>query len=598
MKVFPLTGPKIDVRQSSAENDDLLGNLILGPLKDLDITKKIFGGMDEDTMREKISTNGTPERKAFLKAIHESDEAITAIADAYKAEQGKADRKPHDAPAKFMELECMVMAQSHPDNIDRYRISDGRDADDVRTLRIMEKAAQRILGKEETPKMDFIVLAETEADIERLPETAKDILENGLNLDGKLTLFPGYSDAEKRMGITGLLTIAKSIGETLDNVDAFNKNNPSATDVDVTISHGGGEDITRNGNKTKHDATVQGRAGTQMGLVDYFKTALRVLTSGVDSMRKQADELLEIAKDPEAEAQLQNFLAKGRAPFRTMVSPNLETVQGTEKSEGLGLLTAELFGGDFYKATKLINKSSRSAAKAKKTPEQIAKADRKQRATAEKAAQERYGNDQASIDFEMKVYDELKSHNPYDLDKERAIGVASIFTASGTGSQVMMGMPTLAEVKELGVDKIKDSEVVKDMMYKTLYTAAITDFDRAYSLIGEDKAPRPSELPKEEHSAQSIKEQIASGNMQKAKIMQLENMQIHAVEATKAMAFMHGGDDAVGSLEASLNKGGTLAEATQEFLKGSGDSMLESLGISGEQMTNGSGKRITELLKQ
>ena len=134
------------------------------------------------------------------------------------------------------------------------------------------------------------------------------------------------------------------------------------------------------------------------------------------------------------------------------------------------------------------------------------------------------------------------------------------------------------------------------MMYKTLYTAAITDFDRAYSLIGEDKAPRPSELPKEEHSAQSIKEQIASGNMQKAKIMQLENMQIHAVEATKAMAFMHGGDDAVSSLETSLNKGGTLAESTQEFLKNSGDTMLESLGISGEQMTNGSGKRVTELL--
>ena len=603
LKLFPLTGAKIDIRQSSVENDALLITLIKGPLANLDITKELFEGMDDDTIHKAISSSGSPERKAFLKAIHESDDAITAIAEGYQeASQKQKEENPdskHEAPAEWCEFESMMVAQRNPSNIDRYRISDGRDADDIRTLRIMEKAAQRVLGEKEKPKMDFIVLAETEADIERLPKTAKDILESKLNLPGKLTLFPGYSDAEKRMGITGLITIAKSIGETLENAEKYDQDNDAQTIV--TISHGGGEDITRNGNKPKHDATIQGRAGTQLGLANYFKEALRVFSKGKDSIKEQAKQILEIVENPQGEEQLQNFLTKGRTAFRTMVSPKLETVQGTEQSDGLGLLTAEIFGGDFYKATKLINKSSRASAKAKASAEAVRKANQEQRQSIADAAQKHHASDQTAVSFEMDTYDKLKELSPYDLDKERAIGVASIFTASGTGAQVMMGMPTLDDIKETGVDLIKDADVVKDMMYKTLYTAAITDFDRATLLIGDKKASKPSDLPQEEHASQSIKQAITDGKMQDAKKMYLENMQIHAINATKAMAFVHGGDAEVKRFEKELQKSGaTLASATQSYLKSSTDGLLKSLGISAEQMTSkdGAGSKVSRLLRE
>ena len=566
---FPLTGPKLDIRQSSEATDETLKKIITDVL-----------GHPSDTA-EAVTTSGNPLRTDFLKELLNNEEDLKKIVNYVK----------NNPENNLIELDRMLAVQENPATIQRVRISDGRDADDVRTLRIFEKIAQKILGIDEKPTTDFIILAETEQDIVNLPKIAEKVLEEGLNLQGQLTLFPGYSDAEKRMGLTGLLTISKALTDTIDVVKKYeDKNN---TKINLTISHGGGEDITRNGGKIKPDSTKQGREGMELALGDNLKQELQILAGKEDSVYSQAQEMQTVIQTPELKEAMENYIKNSRVPYRTMVEhPN---VKGNKYEDipitPLGDVTAHTLQGDnkwFYNLVKQGNKSSRAGAKSSKASAKL------------------------------------------NLDKERAIGLASLFTASGTGAQVLGGLPKYDNMKsDMKNIKIlfKTSSVMQDIIFKSLYTAAITDFNRAGLIAGLDKPLLPKDVltytndnifspagivpvPKNDNDdvvfsytpAHDIKAKFDSNEQKEQKNsvkLWLENNLRHAIDATRAMiAIVSENDDALKIFDKSLKEGETLAKATQNFLKNSKDTMFESLGKSAEKTVQEAGLPFTNILMQ
>lgn len=587
LKNFPLTGPKIDVRQSSEVNDAFLNFLLVKDVLPKDFIKSLGG---KDALIKGLSGSGNRITKDFLIAFSNNSAAKKAVIQAYKnaclVHKSATPASPDAAPAEWRELERMIVAQDNPLSIDRYRVSDGRVGNDIRALRIFENIAQQFLGLDKEHKQtDFIILAETEEDVKRLPETTADILESGLNLDNQITLFPGYSDAEKRMGLTGLITITQSLQKTFDVIKQH------STSTSITVSHGGGEDITRLGGKYKADATIQGRAGTDLSVGD-FKTTYYATQHATDAVYQQADEVREMSRNPEAVKQLDQFRENGLCRFREMVSPHTEEINDQKTSGGLGLLTSALLGGDFYKLVKSGNKSSRAAAKV-----QTAAAVVTPTATPTSTGTSLFPDSMTKSmnKTDKGFFEAMRPHAAFDTDKERAIGSASLFTASGTGAQVLMGLPSYDEVKAAGCDKIKDLSVIKDIAYKGLYTAAITDFSRAYAIAGIDTTQAPQGR---DHSASDIKQAvIQTGDAQTGKKMLLEKMHYQAVEAARGMALVLTGETGVARLDTHLQTQPTLAKAVQAFLKEqSGDTHLSTLGQEATHLTQHTGQALTSLL--
>ena len=320
------------------------------------------------------------------------------------------------------EINRLKMARDNNDFVVRYRLSDANP----KTPELIRKL-QAI-----NPHAHYITLCETPDDVRALPKITKSMLESGTHKNNEITLFPGYSDLEKRGGLYGLLLISDHLNKTISVINQYDPN------IKIHISHGHGADIARQSNRIVKDATHQGEAAAALKFSQYRKNYMYNCIGNEDDFMKGLKEIKELK--PHLRKTFDLVMNQGIKNFEKFVS----------HKDGYGDITAKMIQETTHPSIKNINKSSRKAAKSSKS--------------APKAI---------------------------NLDSLRAIGFSEYFSASGTQAHVLMGQININQLDSMTRSTLPDlfakSHVVQDIQFKMLHALVISDFDRGWRNLGIEK---------------------------------------------------------------------------------------------------------------
>jgi len=425
---FGFVGPKMDVRQSSLRNSIAMQQ-ILDFLQDEKVAK----------FTEKYDDAGF-NKEAFCKFL-QTPEALSLLAQEGALEKitALAAQKypPETANIAQQEISRMMVAKRYPDIFHRYIISDNKGIESWNEVRSFEAIAHRIErgaeAQDERP-LQVYPLCETSEDIRNLPVMIDALLKNPesvAQLKGRLDLFIGYSDAEKRSGTFALLLLQQKIFESLEIINEYNKKNPE-NQLRVEIFQGRGNDLIRGGGKKYHSATDQGQGAVDFGFKQEAKAALLAAAGRVDDFDLQMEQWQKLsAKKRETIA---NITARAVVNFEDSVSHGSDGAKkhGDELAEFLQAVSMN-------SALKETNQSSRAPAKGAPTKQ-------------------------------------------LNLDSERAIGLATRFSACGLPFNLLgIGQISSEDAAQLST-VCSDLTVIQDIILKTTYALAISDETRAHRI--------------------------------------------------------------------------------------------------------------------
>lgn len=427
---FGFVGPKMDVRQSSVRNVIAMQQ-ILDFLREQKVEGiEVFAGnYDSKEFDKKAFTQFLQTPAALdLLATEGSLEKITALAKTKSSDE---------ATAKIAEEELrrMMVAKLYPDIFHRYIISDNKGINSWNEVRALEAIAHRAVRRAEVQDerpLQVYPLCETSEDIQNLPQMIDDLLKNPesvAQLKGRLDLFIGYSDAEKRSGTFALLLLQQKIFESLEIVNAYNKTVPEDQKLKVEIFQGRGNDLIRGGGKKYHSATDQGQAAVDFGFKQEAKAALLAAAGRVDDFDLQMEQWQKLR--PEKRQTIAKIIAGAVAKFEDSVSHGKdgEIKHGDELAKFLEAVSMNA-------ALKETNQSSRAPSKG---------------APSKKL----------------------------NLDTERAIGLATRFSACGLPFNLLgIGEISPGDAQELST-VCSNLTVIQDIILKTTYALAISDESRA-----------------------------------------------------------------------------------------------------------------------
>lgn len=425
---FGFVGPKMDVRQSSVRNVTSMQQ-ILDFLRAIE-TKGVenFAGKYADKSFKKedfCKFLQTPEMLELL-AQEGTLEGITTLAE--------KSFPPESAKIAQQEIRRMMVAKRYPDIFHRYIISDNKGIESWNEVRTFEAIAHRIehgAGVEDQRPLQVYPLCETSADIRNLPIMIATLLADPkavAQLKGRLDLFVGYSDAEKRSGTFALLLLQQKILESLEIINHYNESVPEGQKLRVEIFQGRGNDLIRGGGKPYHSATDQGQGAIDLGFGQKAKAALLASAGRVDDFDLQMKQWEKLT--PAKRTSITEITEKAVTQFEELVSHKPgKTGHGDE-------LAAFLEAISMNAALKETNQSSRAPAK-------------------------------GTVSKDL------------NLDSERAIGLATRFSACGLPFNLLgLGQISNDDCAELS-SVCQDLTVVQDVILKTVYALATSDAERA-----------------------------------------------------------------------------------------------------------------------
>jgi hypothetical protein len=428
---FKFIGPKMDVRQSSERNVAAMNQILeFANLPDSGLSQfKIFKGKYEDlSIDEKSSFCEVLKAAEVVKFLSTQVnlEKITSAVGSNIAEQ---------------EVSRMIAAKAHPDIFQRCIISDNRGIQSYKELKALEAIgfyANTGGMKDENP-LAIYPLCENSEDINNLPKMIDDILKNSEfveSLHGKLDLFIGYSDAEKRGGIFALVLLEEKVVEALGKLDKYNEEHPRSK-LKVNIFHGQGNDVIRGGEKFYKSTTDQGQGVVAQRFKQVFKQRLYAVAGSEDDFDRQVKQWEGLSPElRETAAKVTNFSV---ASFEEFI---LHKAPGEAKDKGGDRLAKFLQDISVEGALGKTNQSSRAKSK---------------------------GGVVTSI---------------LNLDTVRAIGSATRFSACGVHVNVWKGLSFDLTDEKLGGEEricedmaklIEGSTVMQDVVLKALYSLAITN---------------------------------------------------------------------------------------------------------------------------
>jgi hypothetical protein len=416
---FGFVGPKMDVRQSSFRNVTSMQQILdFLRSKQVEGSDQFVGNYSDEGFKRK-------EFCSYLKDPQISDIILRNL-DAL-------------APVAQAEIRRMIVAKQYPDSFHRYIISDNKGIESWEEVRALEAIAYKAVNPQATERdsrpLQIYPLCETREDIDNLPAMIERLLEDPqavATLHGRLDLFIGYSDAEKRAGIGALALLQQRVNQAKIIIDRYNAAHPDSP-LRVEIFHAHGNDLIRGGDKPSKLTTEQGQGAMDFLFKQRLKTNLEAVAGSVDDADLQLEEWNNLP--PQQTVLVSGIVNRSTAAFEEFVSHG----EGVEKGQKHGdRLAAFLLDVSMSDALAETNQSSRKKAKG----------------AGEVAA--------------------------LNLDSERAIGLATRFSACGIHANVYYGMAK--RLPDGGKDcpqLFENLTVVRDMVYKTFYALAITDFSRA-----------------------------------------------------------------------------------------------------------------------
>jgi hypothetical protein len=412
---FGFVGPKLDVRQSSFRNATSMQQIL-------------------EFLREK-----TPENVAAFPLNYGEEgfdkKAFTQLLVRQDVAQFIAENIENLGDVAKAELKRMEVAKQHPDIVHRYIISDNKGVESWNEVRALEAIAYRAANPQEqkpdSEPLQVYPLCETKSDIDNLPKMIAQLLkdpESVKTLHGRLDLFIGYSDAEKRAGIGALALLQKRVDETMQIIEIYNEQNPEAK-LRVEIFHGRGNDIIRGGDKLSKLTTDQGQGAIDLEFQQALKSRLETVVGHEDDAELQIKQWRNL--DATQATLASQIIEQSTMAFEEFVSHG----KAGQIRHGDNL-SQFLQDASMSEALAATNQSSRKKAKG----------------AGEKAA--------------------------LNLDSERAIGLATRFSACGIHANTYHGMSQDFPQGNLP-ELFEKLTVFQDMVYKTFYALAITDFSRA-----------------------------------------------------------------------------------------------------------------------
>lgn len=280
---FGFVGPKMDVRQSSFRNVVSMNQILqyLRTIPDIDVSQFHGEYQNLDAAAQKAFCEKLKE-PAILEILsrEETLKAITAVA---KANAGDDATLKKQADIAEQEIRRMVVAKQYPDTFHRYIISDNKGIQSWNEVRALEAIAYKIANpqKQEVDKrpLQIYPLCETRTDIDNLPDMIRRLLDDSsavATLHGRLDLFIGYHDAEKRAGIGALALLQQRVNEAIQIVNDHNSRVPEEQRLRVEIFHGRGNDLIRGGDKLSKITTDQGQGAIDFKFKQRFKMSLEL----------------------------------------------------------------------------------------------------------------------------------------------------------------------------------------------------------------------------------------------------------------------------------------------------------------------------------
>ena len=513
---FGFIGPKMDVRQSSFRNVTAMEQ-ILDFLRSQNIADPTKFGWVND-FKDDYSKLSSQDQKRFcnqleksedfvslfnqgnlenkLKSLekitnHARDKAKKRVEEAVEGSdaQKEAQIALQSANVAEQELGRMIAGKSYPETFHRYIISDNKGINSWHEVRGLEGVATMILGSESKSKeslLSIYPLCERRKDIDNLPKMVNSLLsdpESAAALNGNLNLFIGYSDSEKRAGIFALSLMQKRVYETYKIIEKYNEEHPDSK-IEINIFHGQGNDFLRGGKKNFGRTTDQGQGAADLALKQRWKARFNEVAGVEDNFILQMKQWDELGEDLMRKAEL--ITESSAQAFEDFVR---HAEKGEAKDNGDYLaefLQASTLAGPLSQT----NKSSRKKDKGINPSEKV-----------------------------------------LNLDSERAIGLATTFSSSGIHSNVFKGMSiNLDAYKQVLPDLFKNLTVMQDIVYKTLYSLAITDFSRAEKISVINGKDLNSEILKDlkDSSFAALKNIMSflpmDEDMRKAKIANIQDM--------------------------------------------------------------------------
>ncbi len=413
---FGFVGPKLDVRQSSFRNATSMQQILEFLRVKMPETVATFtSNYSEDGFNKKAFTQLLA-RQDVVQFIAENIENLGDVAKA--------------------ELKRMEVAKQYPDIVHRYIISDNKGVESWNEVRTLEAIAYRSVNRQAQVQPDqfplqVYPLCENSVDIDNLPAMIEALLQDEQvvrTLHGRLDLFIGYSDAEKRAGIGALALLQLRVFQAMEIINAYNLQHPEAP-LRVEIFHGRGNDIIRGGDKLTKLTTDQGQGAIDLEFQQALKSRLETVVGHEDDAEMQIKQWRNL--DATQATLASQIIEQSTTSFEEFVSHGKagQTRHGDELSQFLQDVSMS-------EALAATNQSSRKKAKG----------------AGEKAA--------------------------LNLDSERAIGLATRFSACGIHANTYHGMSQDFPQGNLP-ELFENLTVFQDMVYKTFYALAITDFSRA-----------------------------------------------------------------------------------------------------------------------
>lgn len=434
---FGFVGPKMDVRQSSFRNAVAMNQILqfLREKSKVDVSRfpSQYQELHPDLQRDFCNLLKT-ELVLEILSQEATLDAITALAT-----EKAGDNQVLLAQANIAqeEISRMIVAKKYSDIFHRYIISDNKGIQSWNEVRALEAIAYKTVNPTsripDSKPLQVYPLCETREDIDNLPEMIRRLLENPEDvktLHGRLDLFIGYSDAEKRAGIGALPLLQLRVFEAIKTINGYNLQHPESQ-IKVEIFHGRGNDLIRGGDKLSKLTTDQGQGAVDFGFKQRIKTSLEGVSGHQDEAELQIEQwrnLLALETDLATQ-----IIRISTAAFEEFVSHGKGVEQGVKHGDKLATF---LLDASMSSALAATNQSSRKKAKG----------------AGEVAA--------------------------LNLDSERAIGLATRFSACGIHANLYYGMAQV--LPEGNLPKLFENlTVFQDVVYKTLYALAITDFSRA-----------------------------------------------------------------------------------------------------------------------
>lgn len=415
---FGFVALKMDVRQSSVENVEAMQQILqFLKAKQPEVERRFPGNYSDGNFPQESFTD-------YLKEL----EVMTLI----------SENIDELGPVAQSEIKRMIVAKVRFENFERYIISDTKGPQNRREVVALEKLAKHYLWlKDELPEKcaDFRVfyLCETSEDLRGLPEMTREAIKDEKSvkqLDGEYHIFLGPSDSEKRSGLAALILMEILVEECIDIIEEHNKKNKEFP-LKVKFFQAQGNDVFRGGSRLREITTDQGQGAQDYLFKQYFKQRLRNIAGVGDDFMAQIKQIKDLGQEnPLAKKALIDFMVQSIESFEAFVSHNDEQKNGD-------------------KLAKFLTKVSVSDA--------LGKTNKSSRAKAKGAASE-----------------------ALNLDKERAIGLATRFSACGIEANITYGMsiPLSEEIRQHLPLIFERATIVQESVYKTLYTVARGDWGR------------------------------------------------------------------------------------------------------------------------